>query len=53
MTSMTLWILIFSAQYTRPATVIERFATEAQCKSAMASVDRSQLPTCLRVEAVR
>jgi len=56
MTSITLWILISVAGSNRPATVIERFHSEAQCQAAMVQLDAvSPLKrgACIRVEAAR
>jgi len=62
MTTVTLWLLIFTASGYRPAVVVEHFNTQARCEAAAAEMDRlssarggpsAQLPACLRVEAVR
>lgn len=62
MTTVTLWILIFTASGSRPAVVVEHFNTQARCEAAAAEMERlsnarggptGQLPACLRVEAAR
>jgi hypothetical protein len=61
MTTVTLWILIFTGSGYRPAAVVDRFSTEAACNAAAAQMDRlsegpgiaKQFPACLRAEVAR
>lgn len=64
MTTASLWILIFAADFYRPAAVIEQFRTKEDCIAAVAAVQGfermsgpegigRQHPICIPVTAAR
>lgn len=65
MTTITLWLLIFSANGYRPAVVIDRFKEQGLCEAALRSTLEwqgksyqqggisDQFPFCLRVDTAR
>lgn len=54
--SSVVWILFFLSSGHRPAVIVDRFATEADCRAALAAVkaaDDYQAAKCFPAKVVR
>jgi hypothetical protein len=57
MITITVWLLLSTAQYSRPAQVIERFPTQADCEHVQrahaAASPRGDIVICVQAKVLR